>query len=54
MQSHIGKKKKYWGGGEMAKVIEHLPSKCEVLSSSPTTTKKKKKMAGRLQGVAQC
>jgi hypothetical protein len=27
----------------MAELVEHLPSKCEALSSNPNTTKKKKK-----------
>jgi hypothetical protein len=27
----------------MAQAIQHLPSKCEILSSNPSTTKKKKK-----------
>uniref|UniRef100_A0A8C0ZRY8 Ig-like domain-containing protein n=1 Tax=Castor canadensis TaxID=51338 RepID=A0A8C0ZRY8_CASCN len=30
------------GAGGMAQVVEHLPSKCEALSSSPSTTKKKR------------
>jgi hypothetical protein len=29
--------------GGVTQVVQHLPSKCEVLSSSPTTAKKKKK-----------
>jgi hypothetical protein len=31
-----------WTGG-VAQVVEHLPSKHEVLSSNPSTAKKKKK-----------
>jgi hypothetical protein len=27
----------------VAQVVQHLPSKCEALSSNPSTTKKKKK-----------
>jgi hypothetical protein len=27
----------------MAQVVEHLPSKCETLSSNPSTAKNKKK-----------
>jgi hypothetical protein len=30
-----------WAGG-MSQVVEHLPTKCEALSSNPNTTKKKK------------
>jgi hypothetical protein len=33
-------KAKSWG---VAQVVEHLPSKCKALSSSPSTEKKKKK-----------
>jgi hypothetical protein len=29
--------------GSMAQVVEHLPSKSEVLSSNPSTEKKRKK-----------
>jgi hypothetical protein len=29
------------GSGGVAQVVEHLPSKCEALSSKPSTTKKK-------------
>jgi hypothetical protein len=29
--------------GEVSQVVEHLPSKCEALSSNPSTAKKKKK-----------
>jgi hypothetical protein len=29
--------------GRVARVVEHLPSKCEALSSKPSTDKKKKK-----------
>jgi hypothetical protein len=29
--------------GEVAQVVECLPSKCEALNSNPSTTKKKKK-----------
>jgi hypothetical protein len=29
-------------GGDMAQVVEHLPSKCAALSSNPTSGKKKK------------
>jgi hypothetical protein len=40
--SCLNKKLSYRAGGG-AQVIEHLPSKCEALSSIPSTTKKKKK-----------
>jgi hypothetical protein len=30
--------------GGMAQAVEHLPSKCDTLSSNPRTTKKKKKI----------
>jgi hypothetical protein len=35
--------KRQLGTGRMAQVIEHLPSKCEVLSSNHSSTKQKKK-----------
>jgi hypothetical protein len=36
------KKCQNWAGG-VAQVIQHLPSKCEALSTNPSTTKKKKR-----------
>jgi hypothetical protein len=40
----VGEEKvgKIWAGG-VAQVEEHLPSKCEALSSNPNTAKGKKK-----------
>jgi hypothetical protein len=32
-----------FGVGGVTQVIEHLPSKCEALSSNPSTAKKEKK-----------
>jgi hypothetical protein len=41
--------------GSMAKVVEHLPSKCEALNSSPNTVKKKtNKQVTGAGGVVQC
>jgi hypothetical protein len=34
------------GAGRLAQVVEHLPSKCEVLSSNPTTKKEKMSWLG--------
>jgi hypothetical protein len=31
----------------MTQVVEHLPNKCEALSSNPSTRKKKKKLENR-------
>jgi hypothetical protein len=35
--------------GRVAQVVEHLPSKCEALSSNPRTSKKKKKEEEKLK-----
>jgi hypothetical protein len=40
----ITKAKKGWS---VAEVAEHLPKKCEALSSNSSTTKKKKKKKGK-------
>jgi hypothetical protein len=34
----------------VAQVVQHLPGKCEALSSNPITTKKKKKKSGKVHG----
>jgi hypothetical protein len=39
-----------WAGG-MAEVVEHLPRKCEALSSNPCPTKKEKKKRPRKVGI---
>jgi hypothetical protein len=36
--------------GGVAQVIEHLPSKCETLCSSPDSTKKKKNLKKKYDG----
>jgi hypothetical protein len=41
LKNNESKKK---GLGNMAEVVEHLPSKCEALNSSPSITKKKEKV----------
>jgi hypothetical protein len=42
-----------WTGG-VAQVVEHLPSKHEVLSSNPSTAKKKKKETKKENEVCLC
>jgi hypothetical protein len=49
VQAHLSKKQDLISkitrakrSGGMAQVVEHLPSKCETLSSNPSTGKKKK------------
>jgi hypothetical protein len=42
MESQIRVKSGNLGAGGVIQVVEHLPSKCEALSSNPSTKKKRK------------
>jgi hypothetical protein len=45
-QDHLSHSAMIWAGG-VVHVVEHLPSKCQALSSKPSTAIKKKKVISR-------